>query len=180
LFVLTNTLDHEMVVRVERMAPREDALTAARASAMPAFRELFPQEVLGPGQLISVAGVTLLVAEIEGGDQWLAELGDARAFERVLRTFRIMGDQIVAESGAVVKTVGHGVVAAFDRPLSAVRAALSLQSKLAQDPTTASVVLRVGVHTGTAMAATVNDRLDYYGVMVVVAMQLPSHCSGSI
>src|SRR5262249_12708081 len=45
---LTNDSEQELVVRVERTASRDDALTAARAAALALFRELFPDEVLSP------------------------------------------------------------------------------------------------------------------------------------
>src|SRR5262249_17394526 len=65
LLVLFNEHDQELLVRVERTAPRSDALTAARASALALFRQLFAGEVLSAGQLVSVATVTLLVARLE-------------------------------------------------------------------------------------------------------------------
>jgi serine/threonine protein kinase len=42
VFGLRNDHDRELLVRLERTAPRADALTAARASALALFRELFP------------------------------------------------------------------------------------------------------------------------------------------
>src|SRR5262249_14818699 len=64
VLVLYNGHDRELVVRVERTAPRRGALTAARAAAMALFRELFPGEVLAPGQLATVSTVTLLVTAL--------------------------------------------------------------------------------------------------------------------
>src|SRR5262249_11361746 len=55
LLALTNDHDQELVVRIERTAPRTDALTAARTSSLALFRELFPAEILAPGQLIGLA-----------------------------------------------------------------------------------------------------------------------------
>src|SRR5439155_10849665 len=42
VLALTNDQPHEVLVRVERMAPRDDALTASRAATLALFRELFP------------------------------------------------------------------------------------------------------------------------------------------
>ncbi|HEV3238124.1 MAG TPA: protein kinase, partial [Gemmataceae bacterium] len=63
---ITNDFDQEVIVRVERIAPREDALTAAQAANMALFRELFPGEVVTTGQCINVSDVTLLVIMLEG------------------------------------------------------------------------------------------------------------------
>ena len=48
ILILTNPHSRELVIRVERTATRNDALTAARATSMALFRELFPGEVLAP------------------------------------------------------------------------------------------------------------------------------------
>ncbi len=48
ILVLFNPHPRELVIRVERTATRDDALTAARATSMSLFRELFPGEVLAP------------------------------------------------------------------------------------------------------------------------------------
>src|SRR5262249_15744416 len=51
VLAVSNEQAHEIIVRVERTTPRTDVLTAARASALALFRELFPTETLAPGQL---------------------------------------------------------------------------------------------------------------------------------
>jgi serine/threonine protein kinase/class 3 adenylate cyclase len=173
--VLTNTLARELVVRLERRAARQDALTAAHAAALPLFRELFPGEVLAPGQLVSVTNIALLVTTLEDTDALFTHLGDARAFELLLRQFRLLADAVAREGGALLKTVGGGAVAVFERPLAAVRAALAVPEALAAEPKTAGLRLRLAVHQGPALAANVNERLDYFGRTANVAAALPSH-----
>ncbi len=64
---LANDSEGPVVIRVERASQRDDALTAARASSLATFRELFPAELLAPGLLVSVASVTLLVTALGDG-----------------------------------------------------------------------------------------------------------------
>jgi serine/threonine protein kinase/class 3 adenylate cyclase len=173
LLVLTNNHALELVARVERTAPRDDALTAARASALALFRELFPGEVLSPGQLVSVANVALLVTALDQAGDLYQELGDARAFAVLHEHFRLLEERIRREGGTLVKTVGEGLVAAFTEPVAAARAAIDLQSVLASNDITKSLRLRVGVHRGPAMAATLNGHLDYFGTTVNIAVELP-------
>jgi serine/threonine protein kinase/class 3 adenylate cyclase len=177
-FVLTNDHDTELVVRVERLASRADALTAARASALALFRELFPDEVLSPGQLVSVSTITLLVTALEGAGQLYAKLGDARAFSVIHEHFRLLDERIRREGGALVKTVGEGLLAVFREPVAAVRTAVDLPALLAQHETTRGLRLRLGVHQGPAMAATINDQLDYFGATVNRAAQLLPQAGG--
>jgi serine/threonine protein kinase/class 3 adenylate cyclase len=176
--VLTNDHTQELLVRVERTAPRADALTAARASALALFRELFPGEALSPGQLVSVANVTLLVTDLDGAGSLYEELGDARAFAAIHECFRLLDERIRQEGGALVKTVGEGVVAVFSEPVAAVRAALDLPRLLARGEGTRELRLRVGVHRGPALAATLNDHLDYFGSTVNQAAQLARLAGG--
>jgi class 3 adenylate cyclase len=203
LLVLANNSDQELLVRVERMTARQDALTAARASALALFRELFPGEVLSPGQLASISTVTLLVTDLAGN--LYEKLGDAQAFSVLHEHFRFLDEWIRKEGGALVKTLGEGVVAAFSDPLAAVRLGLFLQLRNGPHPSChserseeslhpavetlrcaqgdkqggeAPLQVRVGVHRGSALAATINDRLDYFGTTVAQAVRLPQMIRG--
>ncbi len=165
MLILNNGHDRELVIRVERTASRSDALTAARAASLALFRELFPGEVLAPGQLATVSMVTLLVTALEPSqaDELYQTLGDARAFGVIHEHFQRLGEAIRHGGGAVVKTQGDGMVASFGDVTAAVRTALELPTRLAEGESTGSLSLRVGVHRGPTLAATLNDQLDYFG-----------------
>ena len=175
---LANAHDRELLVRVERLAPREDALTAAKASSLALFRELFPGEVLSPGQLIGIDTVTLLVTAPDHPGDLYADLGDARAFAIVLEQFRLIDSAVRRGGGALIKTVHEGTVSAFSDPVAAVRTAMELPALLASGDQTKQLALRVGVHRGPAMVATLNDHLDYFGTTVSVASALPTLAGG--
>jgi serine/threonine protein kinase/class 3 adenylate cyclase len=172
LLALTNDHTQELVVRVERTASRADALTAARASSLALFRDLFPGEVLSLGQLVSVATVTLLNVEVDQAAHLYEKLGDARAFDLLYGCFRLLEQHIRQCGGAVVKTVGEGIVAVFSEPLAAVRTVLVLRRALADNGPTRAPPLRASIHRGPALAATLNDRLDYFGTTINQAAQL--------
>lgn len=178
LLALANDHGTELVVRIERIAPRADALTAARASSLALFRDLFPGEVLSPGQLISMGTVTLLVTDLERAGELYGTLGDTKAFGLIHEHFRLVRDRVAAGGGALVKTVGEGIVAAFPDAAVAVRAALELQGLLDAAEATRGLCLRAGVHCGPALAATLNDHLDYFGTTVRQALVLPALAPG--
>ena len=161
-----NELERELVVRVERTALRTDALTAARAGSLALFRELFPGEVLSPGQLATVATVTLLVAELDPlqADALYQDLDDSRAFNVLQAFFHLLDESIRKLDGAVVKTVGEGLLAAFPDPVSAVRWGLGLHEHLSHSDLARNLRLRAAIHRGTALAANINDHLDYFGL----------------
>jgi len=82
--------------------------------------------------------------------------------------------------GAVVKTIGDAVMAAFNDPADAVAAALEMHDALhARNKTlTVPVVLKVGVHEGPAIAINAGGALDYFGTTVNLAARVQSESSG--
>ena len=136
ILILSNPHPRELVIRVERTATRGDALTAARATSMALFRELFPGEVLAPGQLATVSMVTLMVTALDPqqADALYGDLGDARASAWSTSTSSAWATPIRAGGGAVVKTMGEGVLASFNDVEAAVRTALDLVPRLATRP----------------------------------------------
>jgi eukaryotic-like serine/threonine-protein kinase len=173
VFALGNEGDQELVVRIERTAPRDDALTAARASSLALFRRLFPGEVLAPGQLVSVADVTLLVTALDRPARLYAAHDDAEAFHIIHDHFRLIEDRVRDEGGALVKTIGEATLSTFPNPASALRAALALAADLATEESTRPLPLKLALHRGMAMAATLNEHLDYFGQTVNLALRLP-------
>jgi class 3 adenylate cyclase len=175
---LRNNSPRELVVRLERITGRDDALTAARASALALFRDLFPGEILSGGQLINLATVTLVITELDHAGDLYQELGDARAFSLIHEHFRLLDESVRRHGGALVKTVNEGLLAVFTESVNAVEAAFSLSTALAQGVLTKDLRLRVGVHRGPAMVATFNEHLDYFGSTVNLSNLLPRLAAG--
>jgi len=165
VLTFASELDREILVRVERVAMRDDALTASRAASVALFRQLFPDEVLSPGQLAAVSTVTLMAVQLDPAqaDRLYLDLGDSRAFNVIHELFRLLDEAVRDAGGAVVKTVGEGLLAAFENPAAAVGLGLELEGHLRKSELTRCLRLRVGIHRGTALAANVNDHLDYFG-----------------
>jgi hypothetical protein len=142
LLTIVNPEAREVLVRVERAGDRAHALTAARAMSTAAFRELFPDQQLAPGRLMAVTQVTLVVAQLDDAPALFRALGDSKAFP----------------------------VAAFERPVPAVEAALAVQAAVDAHPVTTGLLCRIGVHRGPMMALTQGGRLDYFGQNVELAL----------
>jgi class 3 adenylate cyclase len=85
----------------------------------------------------------------------------------------VVSDCFRKHGGALVKTVGEGVVASFAEPVAAVAAALELAPALAAEYATRGLALHVGVHRGPVLVATINDHLDYFGNTARLAARLP-------
>ena len=106
-----------------------------------------------------------------------SEFGDARAFAVLHGYFQAVGEAVQREGGAVVKTVGEGVLASFIDPEAAVRVALELAGG-AVHGAEAPLRPRVAVHRGPVLVATINDRLDYFGATVSLASRLTQRVFG--
>jgi len=157
--VVHNDLDRAHLVRVERVTPRDDVLTASRALSSSLFKRLFPGEVLAEGALVRVAAVTMLI--VEPGHR-----GGRLAIEDLYGLYRAIDEIVAGHAGSVVRLHGDGVLAVFDNPAAAVRAALAI----GLSPMGAG--LRAAVHRASAGAVTLNERLDYFGACVSEVIEL--------
>ncbi|HEY5938543.1 MAG TPA: protein kinase [Kofleriaceae bacterium] len=170
LLTIVNPEPREVVVRVERAGDRGFALTAARVMATAAFRELFPDQQLAPGRLMSITQATLVVAQVDDAQRLFHELGDSKAFPVAAKFFELVGSMAREYGGSLVKTFGGLAIAAFERPGPAVDAALGLQAAIDAQPITNGLRVRVAVHRGPMMALTQAGRLDYFGQNVELAL----------
>lgn len=178
LLWITNKFEALQVVRLERTIPRNDVITAAQASTFPRFRELFPGEVLDSGQLISTEQVTMLVTTIPDVDSIYVSMGDAAAYDLVKRHLEFQQSTIQASNGAVIKSVGEGLVAVFEKTEEAVNCAFDLAIAESLDAELKRLEISIGVHRGPALVTTVNGRLDYFGATARIASSLPSTSTG--
>lgn len=158
---LVNTTDREMVVKIERVAKRQDAVTAAKAASLALFRELFPEEVLSEGRLVTVATTTFLAAEFVGVSRLFSELGDARAFQVMATRSAEVGKLVQQSGGAVVRREREGFFASFAEPIAALDAAVQLARQ--QDQSVPRWSLRAAIHRGPALVMNEQDHIDYFG-----------------
>ncbi|MDR3518319.1 MAG: adenylate/guanylate cyclase domain-containing protein [Azospirillaceae bacterium] len=145
-----------------------DALTAHRATTLQAFRDLCPDQILRPGDDIAIGQVTLMFTDLRQSTALYGRVGDATAYHMVRNHFAMLAERIRDHDGAVVKTIGDAVMAAFAEPADALAAALAIQTRPPGD----GLVIRLGLHTGPCVAVTLNGRLDYFGSTVNLAARL--------
>ena len=158
----------------------QDALTADRMATLQAFRDLFSAEVLRPGDEVAIGRVTLLFSDLKGSTAMYEAIGDAAAYRLVRAHFAYLAAIIREHDGAIVKTIGDAVMAAFHEPLQGLRAAIAMQERVAAFNlrNAAPIVLKLGLHEGPCIAVTLNDRLDYFGQAVNMAARLQGESRG--
>jgi len=150
-------------------------LTGKQLLTTQTFRDLFRAEVVNGREGIGVRDITLLFTDLKESTALYDRIGDLNAFALVQQHFDRLQDVTVRNNGAVIKTIGDAVMAAFMTPADAVTAALAMRAAIAdfnRGKKDRELILKVGIHSGAAIAVTLNDRLDYFGQTVNIAARV--------
>ena len=143
------------------------------------FRELFPIQELPADLSLRVGDVTLLFTDLKGSTAMYEEIGDIDAYKLVKDHFKILTDAIRANNGALIKTIGDAVMAAFSSPDDGMKAALDMLENMNtyNQKAKADVGLKLGLHKGAAIAVNANQSLDYFGRTVNIAARVQGQAS---
>jgi class 3 adenylate cyclase len=87
---------------------------------------------------------TILFTDIVGSTERAAALGDQRWRELLEQHYTVVRRELARFRGREVKTIGDGVLACFDGPTLAIRAAAAIRAAVRD----LGLELRAGVHTG--------------------------------
>lgn len=177
----TNTTDQRRTLIIESRDWVQDALTAERVTTLQTFRDLFSDQVLRPGDEVGISQVTLMFTDLRSSTALYERVGDAGAYHLVREHFAFLAGLIRERNGTIVKTIGDAVMAAFDDPADAVRAALDVQRQVAIFNSALpgeDLVIKLGLHIGPCIAVTLNERLDYFGSTINMAARLQGESEG--
>lgn len=167
---IENTTPSWRTIRFEHHGYREDAATAAEVTTLQEFRDRFSAEVLRPGIQVGVSNIALLFSDLQDSTKLYEAVGDAAAFSLVQTHFELMKRVIAGHRGAIVKTMGDGVMAAFTSVETATAAAIEVLDAFAawneERAAEQRLVVKLGVHAGPCLALNLNDKLDYFGSTV--------------
>lgn len=156
-------------------------LTAKRLFASQTFHDLFRAEVFQDAEGFSIKDVTVLFTDLKGSTQLYQQIGDLNAYALVREHYGVLNTAILNQHGAIVKTIGDAIMANFTQPVDAVAAGLEMLSglqKLNQSSPHESLVLKIGIHRGAAIAVTLNNRIDYFGQTVNIASRVQGIAGG--
>jgi class 3 adenylate cyclase len=179
---ITSRCDDGRHVKIERLAFASAAATAHVVSTLDEFRTLFSKELLKRGTPLKVARATILFSDLTGSTALYTQVGDAAAFRLVDDHFDVLRGVVSANQGALVKTMGDAVMAAFVDVRQCVRAAREALERFeafrAGQEHGALVGLKLGLFSGACYVVTANGVLDYFGQTVNVASRV-QHLAGS-
>ena len=177
---LENRAARPLTLVIEERAWVADALTAERAATFQAFRDLFSEQVLRPGDEVAVKHVTLMFTDLRASTALYGRIGDAKAYTLVRDHFAFLTRLVREHDGAIVKTIGDAIMAAFSSPADGVRAALAIQRAVGEFNRAhgEALAIKLGLHGGPCIAVTLNQRLDYFGTTANLAARLGNESGG--
>ncbi len=161
------------------------AVNGQRVLLMPDFQKLFPQEKLLPDESLEVTRTALVFTDLAGSTALYAKRGDPRAYHLVRLHFEALFNVADRNGGTIVKNIGDSIMAAFETPAEALKAALAMQAGIADLNTRErltdeeALILKVGLHSGPCLSVTLNDRPDYFGTTVNVAARVQGLSHGN-
>ena len=141
------------------------------------FRKLFRSERVDEEEGLGIRQVTFLFTDLKGSTALYERFGDLNAYALVRQHFALLDAVAHRHAGAIVKTIGDAVMAAFSRPVDAVAAALSILQEIRQfnrERGQPDIILKMGAHCGPSIAVTLNENLDYFGQTVNIAARVQS------
>jgi class 3 adenylate cyclase len=141
------------------------------------FRKLFRSERVDEQEGLGVRQVTFLFTDLKGSTALYEKLGDLNAYALVREHFALLDAIAHNHAGAIVKTIGDAVMAAFSRPADAVAAALQIRQEIGKFNRAhggPAIILKIGAHCGPSIAVTLNENLDYFGQTVNIAARVES------
>jgi class 3 adenylate cyclase len=179
--VIRNRSSRPQEFHLARVVP-PSWVDGAMVSSLQEFRDLFAEELLSPDQTFSIRNLALIFTDIKSSTEMYERLGDSKAFYLVQEHFKIMEDVVRSHAGGVVKTIGDAVMAVFYRPKDAMAAARDMITRFdafnVERGTRDQIIIKVGVHTGSCIAVTLNERLDYFGTSVNTAARIQGLSDG--
>ncbi|MGA9715620.1 MAG: adenylate/guanylate cyclase domain-containing protein [Aeromicrobium sp.] len=128
--------------------------------------------------LIRLAGddgcVAILFSDIEGSTSLNDRIGD-KSFMRVLAQHNaVVTKEVGRHQGHVIKTQGDGFMIAFGEAAQAVRCAVEIERALGRRRSTTQILVRIGVHYGSA----VHRDNDIFGRNVALAARVAGLAEG--
>lgn len=173
---VTNDTKDALHVKLERLAYASAAATAHELATLAEFRALFSSDLLKRETPLKVARCAILFSDLTGSTALYTQVGDAAAFRLVDDHFDVLREAVAAHGGAVVKTMGDAVMAAFPDETACIDAAVECLARFEAFRKKAKhgerTGLKLGLYSGPCYVVTANGALDYFGSTVNVAARL--------
>lgn len=114
--------------------------------------------------------LVILFADISNSSALYSELGDEQARQLVANCLNRLAQQVVSHQGTLIKTIGDEIMCSFPLPVSALQAAMAMQTAVASKLMDGEhpLSIRIGFHYGEVIC----EAGDIYGDTVNVAARV--------
>lgn len=138
------------------------------------FRQLYKIENLTANLKLNLRSLTLLFTDLKGSTEMYDKIGDIAAYSLIQKHFTVLENIVDRYNGAVIKTMGDAIMAAFSTPEDGFLAALDMLEdvKSVNMEDVNSLCLKVGLHEGHALVINRDNQLDYFGQNVNIAARI--------
>ncbi|MCD4685148.1 MAG: adenylate/guanylate cyclase domain-containing protein [Anaerolineae bacterium] len=141
------------------------------------FRDLFRIQALPDDLQLKISNLTILFTDLKNSTELYSRTGDMIAYQLVQDHFAALTRAARNHGGAIIKTIGDAVMAAFTTPRDALAAAVEMLREIETlnartDDPERHLALKVGLHAGSALAVKANEILDYFGQTVNIAARV--------
>ncbi|MEM7022465.1 MAG: adenylate/guanylate cyclase domain-containing protein, partial [Pseudomonadota bacterium] len=140
-----------------------------------AFRDNFALHELASDLKLKLRSLTLLFTDLKGSTALYDREGDLAAYRLVQDHFGALKQVVRTHSGAVIKTMGDAVMAAFPSAQEGTAAAIEMMAAMGEitgAKREGDIGLKVGLHAGPALAINAGTNLDYFGQTVNIAARV--------
>jgi class 3 adenylate cyclase len=169
---LSNNSSHSKTFVLEEHEIDRDALRPADLFNFQEFRDLFSEEAVAADLKLDIGVQTIMFTDVVGSTRFYLDHGDSEAFAEIRRHFVKAHEIISAHHGALVKTIGDAVMAAFSTPARGVAAAIALQEYFRADNPATKLRIRVSLNSGPCFAVNLNSNIDYFGSTINLGAKL--------
>ena len=176
-WVVRRNFDEAMAIMKQMPPPFGRRLTGKHLLNNQAFRDTFALHELAPDLKLKLRSITLLFTDLKGSTALYDREGDLAAYRLVQDHFVALKRVVRTHSGAMIKTMGDAVMAAFPDGSDGTAAAISMMTamrNLAGDIQSNEIGLKVGLHAGPALAINSGTSVDYFGQTVNIAARVQS------
>ncbi|MBK8394254.1 MAG: adenylate/guanylate cyclase domain-containing protein [Leptospiraceae bacterium] len=135
------------------------------------FHDLFSTDSIASDLKLELGMQTIFFTDIVGSSTLYELQGDSKTFVQVKKHFEEINKIVKENEGAIIKTIGDAVMAAFPSPSGAIEAAVSLRKEFNGEKNN-SIQLRMSIHFGQCIAVSLNSGIDYFGKTVNIAAKI--------
>ena len=177
---LVNDTDRPVRILVERAGWEAESLRARLLMTLPDFVEQFSADAPAAGVQLAVGQLAVVFTDIVGSTELYERIGDARAFALVQEHWRAAARIASSHRGAIIKTLGDGLLISYPTVSDAIEATLEMMAQVTALGMRERVPLaiRAGVHEGPCYLVRGHERADLFGRTVNLASRLASVGAG--